>query len=157
MIFVVSVPLVRLVRGRHARLAAGSLGVGGLGLVALALQTRALPAVLLFWFVYLARGVAGSPVETLLHRNVPGRARAALLSVASLATYVGFFVGSALLGQLAERGSVGAAWGLAGIVLTVSVAVYGGLERQPKTRPNDQAHPLESSSSNGVQAAEGRV
>ena len=154
---VVSVPLVRLVRGRLARLAALSLGVGGLGLVALALQTRALPAVLLFWFVYLARGVAGSPVETLLHRNVPGRARAALLSVASLATYVGFFVGSALLGQLAERGSVGAAWGLAGIVLTVSVAVYGGLERQPKTRPNDQAHPLESSSSNGVQAAEGRV
>ncbi len=155
----VSVSLVRLVRGRYARLAAGSLGVGGLGLVALALQTRALPAVLLFWFIYLARGVAGSPLEALLHQNVPSQARAALLSVASLATYVGFFSGSVVLGQVAERGSVGAAWGVAGAVLTASVAVYGRLERQPsfKTRPTDQAHPVESGSSDGVQAIDGRA
>ncbi len=139
---VASVALVRLLGGRHARLAALSLGVGGLGLVALALQTRAFPAALLFWLVYLALGVAGSPVQTLLNERLPTHARAALLSVGSLLTYAGFFSGSVVLGQLAERVSVGAAWGLAGAVLTVSVAVYGRLERQPspKTGLNDPTY-----------------
>lgn len=137
-----SVPLARVLKGRHARVAALGQGVAGLGLIVLAWQTRAFPAVLLFWFVYLARSVAGSPAQTLLNEQVPSHARAALLSVGSLFTYVGFFAGSAVLGGVAERVGVGAAWGVAGTALVLSAAVYGRLEgqRSPENRLDDRLH-----------------
>ena len=124
-----SIPLSRLFSERYARVAALMQGLGGLTLVFLALQTRALPAALLFWLVYLTLGVSSSPRQTLLNRAVPSNARAALLSVSSLMTYVGFFLGSVVLGRLAEQMSVSAAWGLAGVVFTVSLGFYVGLER----------------------------
>ncbi len=124
-----SIPLCRLFAERYARVAALMQGLGGLTLIVLALQTRALPAVLLFWLVYLTLGVSGSPRQTLLNRAVPSDARAALLSVSSLMTYVGFFVGSVILGRLAEQVSVSAAWGVAGVVFALSLRFYVGLER----------------------------
>ena len=124
-----SIPLCRLFSERYARVAALMQGLGGLTLIFLALQTRALPAVLLFWAVYLTLGISGSPRQTLLNRTVPSDARAALLSVSSLMTYVGFFLGSVVLGRLAEQMSVSAAWGVAGVVFTVSLGFYAGLER----------------------------
>ena len=124
-----SIPLCRLFSERYAQVTALMQGLGGLTLIFLALQTRAFPAVLLFWAVYLTLGVSGSPRQTLLNRAVPGDARAALLSVSSLMTYVGFFLGSVLLGKLAEWLSVPAAWGLAGVIFTVSLGFYVGLER----------------------------
>ena len=130
-----SIPLCRLFSERYARVAALMQGLGGLALVFLALQTRALPAVLLFWLVYLTLGVSGSPRQTLLNRAVPSDARAALLSVGSLMTYVGFFLGSVVLGKLAEQLSVSAAWGVAGVVFTVSLGFYGRLERLLVDKP----------------------
>ena len=130
-----SIPLCRLFSERYARVAALMQGLGGLALVFLALQTRALPAVLLFWAVYLTLGVSGSPRQTLLNRAVPSGARAALLSVGSFMTYVGFFLGSVVLGKLAEQLSVSAAWGLAGVVFTVSLGFYGRLERLLVDKP----------------------
>ncbi len=124
-----SIPLCRLFSERYAQVAALMQGLGGLTLILLALQTRAFPAVLLFWAVYLTLGVSGSPRQTLLNRAVPGDSRAALLSVSSLMTYVGFFLGSVLLGRLAEWLSVSAAWGLAGVVFALSLGFYVGLER----------------------------
>lgn len=134
-------PLARLLGGRHARLAALAQGFAGVGLVALAWQTRALPAVLLFWLVYLARSVAGSPAQALLNEQVPESARAALLSVGSLMTYVGFFAGSAVLGRVAERGSVGAAWGVAGVALVLSGSVYGRLGQATERVARDSRPP----------------
>ena len=101
-----SIPLSRIFSERYAVVAALMQGLGGLTLVLLALQTRALPAALLFWLAYLTLGVSGSPRQTLLNRAVPADSRAALLSVSSLTTYVGFFLGSVLLGRLAEWQSV---------------------------------------------------
>ena len=124
-----SIPLSRLFAGRYAAVAAWMQGLGGLALVFLALQTRAFPAALLFWAVYLTLGVSSSPRQTLLNRAVPADARAALLSVSSLMTYVGFFLGSVVLGKVAEQWSVSAAWGLAGVIFTASLGFYGGLER----------------------------
>ncbi len=124
-----SVPLCRFLGGRYALVAALTQGLGGLAFVFLALQTRALPTTLLFWLVYLMLGLSGSPLQTLLNRAVPSGARAAILSVASLMTYVGFFAGSVLLGGIAERVSVVAAWGLAGAVLGASTVFYLRLER----------------------------
>ncbi len=125
----VAIPLCRLFAGRYARVAALMQGLGGLTLVFLALQTHALPAALLFWVVYLTLGVSGSPRQTLLNRAVPSEARAALLSVSSLMTYVGFFLGSVVLGKLAEQMSVSVAWSLAGVVFMVSLGFYVGLAR----------------------------
>ncbi len=119
-----SVPLCRFLGGRYALVATLAHGLGGLAFVFSALQTRALPAALLFWLVYLTLGLSGSPLQTLLNRAVPSGARAALLSVASLMTYVGFFAGSVILGGIAERVSVAAAWGLAAVVFTLSVGFY---------------------------------
>lgn len=124
-----SIPLCRLFSGRYAAVAALMQGLGGLTLIFLALQTRALPAALLFWLVYLTLGVSGSPRQALLNRAVSSEARAALLSVSSLMTYVGFFLGSVILGRLAEQMSVSAAWGLAGVVFMVSLGLYVRLER----------------------------
>lgn len=120
----VSIPLCHVLGGRYALVAALTQGFGGLTFIALALQTQAIPAALLFWLVYLTLGMSGSPLQTLFNRAVPSGARAVLLSVASLVTYVGFFAGSVVLGGLAERVSVAAAWGLAGAVLVASVGFY---------------------------------
>lgn len=122
-----SVPLCRFLGGRYALVAALTQGAGGVAFIVLALQTRAVPAALLFWLVYLTLGMSGSPLQTLLNRALPSGARAALLSVASLMTYVGFFAGSVVLGGIAERVSVAAAWGLAGAALTLSLGFYGRL------------------------------
>jgi MFS transporter, DHA1 family, quinolone resistance protein len=119
-----SIPLCRLLGGRYALVAALTQGLGGLSVLALAVQTQAVPATALFWLVYLIVGVSGSPLQTLLNRVVPSGERAALLSVASLVTYVGFFAGSVGLGALAEQVSVAAAWGLAGAVLLGSTGFY---------------------------------
>jgi len=120
----VSIPLCRSLKGRYALVAALTQGLGGVSVIALALQTQAVPATILFWLVYLIIGVSGSPVQTLLNRAAPSRERATLLSVASLVTYTGFFAGSVLLGGLAEWVSVGAAWGFAGVVLLASTRFY---------------------------------
>ena len=98
-----SIPLCRIFSERYAVVAALMQGLGGLTLVLLALQTRALPAALLFWAVYLTLGVSGSPRQTLLNRAVSSDSRAALLSVSSLMTYVGFFLGSVVLGGWQSR------------------------------------------------------
>lgn len=119
-----SVPLCRALGERYALVAALTQGLGGVAFIALALQTQAVPAALLFWLVYLTLGMSGSPLQTLLNRAVSSGQRAALLSVASLMTYLGFFAGSVVLGGLAERVSVAAAWGLAGAALLASVGFY---------------------------------
>ncbi len=122
-----SIPLCRFFSGRYALVTALTQGLGGAAFIALALQTRAVPTALLFWLVYLSLGMSGSSRQTLLNRAVPGGIRAALLSVASLMTYLGFFVGSVVLGGLAEQVSVAAAWGLAGVVFMLTVGFYGRL------------------------------
>ncbi len=134
----VSIPLCRFLGGRYALVAALTQVLGGAAFVALALQTRAVPAVLLFWLVYLTLGISSSPRQTLLNRAVPGGARAALLSVASLMTYLGFFAGSVALGSVAERVSVAAAWGVAGVVFALAVGFYLKLATLTHTSPQVQ-------------------
>ena len=124
-----STPLCRFLGGRYALVSALTQALGGAAFVALALQTRSVPAVLLFWLVYLTLGISSSPRQTLLNRAVSSSARAALLSVASLMTYLGFFAGSVVLGRIAEQVSVAAAWGVAGVIFTLAVRFYVRLEQ----------------------------
>ena len=47
-----------------------------------------------------------------------------MLSIASLAGYVGAMVGGVGLGYVAEQASISAAWIISGMVLVVSLSLY---------------------------------
>ncbi len=96
----------------------------GLLLVGLALQTSAAPSAILFWLVYMSQGVVLSTHRLLLNEQIPSTHRSSMLSIESLVSYVGGFVGGAGLGLIADRFSIPVAWGLAGGVLLVSWGAY---------------------------------
>jgi MFS family permease len=119
-----SIPLSRLFRKRYGLVAAVFQGLQGVSLVLLALQTATLPAAALFWLVYLNMAVKSSPSMTLLNQEVSAVQRAAMLSVASLAAYAGYFSGSIVLGYVAERVGIPLAWLVAGGATLLSLFFY---------------------------------
>jgi DHA1 family quinolone resistance protein-like MFS transporter len=121
---IVSIPLGRLFKKRYARMAAVVIGAQGVALALLAIQPLLVPAVGLFWLVYLMMGLIDSPRGTLINNEIPAERRSSMLSVFSLAVYAGAFVGNTGLGFVAERGSIGLAWFLAGTVLIASLLLY---------------------------------
>jgi MFS family permease len=139
-----SMPLSRLLKERYALVAALFQGAQGLFLLLLALQAGPLPAVLLFWLVYLNLGGVNSPQATLINQEIPAERRSTMLSVQSLAGYAGSILGSVLLGYLANRVSISAAWIVAGSILLVSLLLYlqidarqGRQDQKNKTDPNE--------------------
>jgi DHA1 family quinolone resistance protein-like MFS transporter len=119
-----SMPLSRFFRQRYGLVAALFQGLQGLLLVVLAQQTETVAAALLFWLLYFSRGTIHSPHATLFNEEVPKARRSSMLSVQSLATYVGGFLASAGLGYVAERTSISTAWTIAGVVLALSMVLY---------------------------------
>ncbi len=115
-------------------MAAVIVGAQGIALVLLAIQPLLVPAVGLFWFVYLMMGMIDSPRGTLINNEIPAARRSSMLSVFSLAVYAGAFLGNAGLGFVAEQASIGASWFVAGSVLAASLLLYlrvdGRLARQ---------------------------
>lgn len=126
-------PLSRLLRGRYALAAALFQGAQGLFLVLLLLQWTVPAATALFWLVFFSRGVANSPHMALFNREVSAERRSALLSVQSLASYLGSFAGSVTLGFIAETSSIGLAWALAGALLLASVGLYLRLDARQRS------------------------
>jgi predicted MFS family arabinose efflux permease len=53
-----------------------------------------------------------------------------MLSTQSLAFYIGSFLGSVLLGAVAESRSIAAAWIVAAVVSMVSLVLYARVARQ---------------------------
>jgi MFS family permease len=121
---VASIPLGRLFKQRYARMAAVTVGLQGIALMLLAIQPLLVPAVGLFWVVYLMMGLIDSPRGTLINNQIPAERRSSMLSVFSLAVYAGAFVGNVGLGFVAEQASIGLAWFLAGSVLAASLLLY---------------------------------
>ena len=122
-------PLSRFFNRHYALVAALSQGLGGLTLVLLALQTHPTAAAGFFWLVYASRGLINSPHAVLFNREVPAARRSAMLSVQSLAAYVGVFLGSSVLGYVAENFSIHLAWVVAGVALGASLLFYLGVGR----------------------------
>lgn len=116
--------LTRWFGGRPGGVCALFHGLRGALLVGLALQTSAAPAAILFWLVYLGQGVVVSTNSLLLNQEIPPERRSSMLSIQSLVSYAGGFIGSAGLGLVADRTSIGLAWGIAGGVLLVSCVLY---------------------------------
>lgn len=130
-----SISLSRLFRKRYGLLAATFQGLQGVSLGLLALQATPLPAAALFWLVYLTMAVTGSPSMTLLNLEVPSAQRSTMLSVASLVSYMGFFVGSVALGYVAERAGIPTAWLIAGGVTVLSLLFYLRVDARAKQTP----------------------
>jgi len=122
-------PLSRLFRKRYALVAALFQLLQGVMLVALAWQVSAVTAALFLWLTYLTRGTLNSPHAALFNAEVPPHRRSVMLSVQSLVGYFGAFLGSAVLGSLAEAVSISAAWTLAGCFVAVTVGFYLLLDR----------------------------
>ena len=118
-----SIPIARLLGKRHYLVAALGQMTQVLTLAFLALQDTALAAGGLFWLTYLTRGVASSPQEALLNEEISAAQRSTMLSAASLVNYAGIFIGSTLLGIVAERISIPVAWLVGSGVALLAVLV----------------------------------
>jgi MFS family permease len=125
---IASIPLGRLLNRRYGLLTALIQGVQGLAFVLLALQEDILSAVVFFWFIYWAIGSSNSPYTTLLNQEIPAERRSSMLSIQSLASYVGGIAGSVVLGYLANNFSISIAWIVAGVLLLVSLPLYVGID-----------------------------
>ena len=119
-----SIPVTRLLGKRYALVGAVFEGLGGGLLILLAAQGTVAGAATLFWLFYFGRSVGASPLGKVQNDEIPKERRSSMLSVASLVSYAGFFSGSAALGFIADKASIGAAWTVAGVLLAVSALLY---------------------------------
>jgi MFS family permease len=135
-------PLTRLLNKRYALVGAIFQGTWGAAIFLLALQSGVLSAVTFFWLTYMSMGVINSPHNTLLNREIPSEQRSAMLSIASLTTYIGGVLGGAALGYVAKHASINQAWAIAGMVLVVSLSLYWRIDARQsgKHLPLTEAH-----------------
>jgi DHA1 family quinolone resistance protein-like MFS transporter len=121
-------PVSKALGRRYGLVAAIFHGLRGIVLIGLALQNNLPIAVLLFWLVYMNMGAVNSPHSTLLNEQIPSEQRSSMLSIESLASYLGSAVGGILLGYIAEQHSISTAWMIAGGALVLSLFMYLKIE-----------------------------
>jgi MFS family permease len=121
---VLATPLSKLLHQQYALVAALFQGLQGVLLMVLAGQTAVIPAITLYWLVFMGMSVVSSPHAALINNEIPSERRSSMLSVQSLATYAGAILGSVALGYVAENSSIRMAWTVAGSVLLVSLLLY---------------------------------
>lgn len=121
-------PVSKALGKRYGLVAAIFHGLRGVILIGLALQSNLPIAVLLFWLVYLNMGAVNSPHSTLLNEQIPSEHRSSMLSIESLASYLGSALGGVLLGYIAEQISISTAWMISGGALVLSLFVYLKIE-----------------------------
>jgi len=121
-------PISKALGKRYGLVAAIFQGLRGIILIGLALQSNLPIAVLLFWLVYLNMGIVNSPHSTLLNEQIPSKQRSSVLSIESLASYLGSAIGGILLGYIAEQLSISTAWIISGGALVLSLFMYLKIE-----------------------------
>jgi len=117
---------------RHALVAALFQLAQGAAFVLLALAGGFVAAAALFLGTYLARAALSSPHMALYNREVTADRRSVMLSVQSLASFAGAFVGSVALGTLAEAASIATAWAVAGAAVAATSLLYLRLDREAR-------------------------
>jgi len=127
-----SIPISRRLGQRHAWVASIARGGQGVALILLATQGYIISATFGFWLFYLNMGILNSPHETMVNEEIPASRRSAMLSVQSLASYVGGFLGGILLGFISQQISINVAWFVAGALSMVSLLLYVGVARRRK-------------------------
>lgn len=121
-------PVSKALNKRYGLVAAIFQGLRGIILIGVALQSNLPIAVLLFWLVYLNMGAVNSPHSTLLNEQIPSEQRSSMLSIESLASYLGGAVGGILLGYIAKQLSISTAWIISGGALVLSLFIYLKIE-----------------------------
>jgi MFS family permease len=125
-----SIPLSKRLNQRYTFVAGLAAGLQSMTLLVMALAQQVVGFAIGFWGYYLGNGLNSSPHETLVNVEMPAERRSAMLSVQSLASYVGGLAGSILLGAISEFRSVAVAWVLAAIISMVSLLLYARVARQ---------------------------
>jgi hypothetical protein len=126
----ISIPAAKRLNHRYALLAALSRALLGVALLAMALLQTVIGFAGGFWLFYMGNALNTSPHDTLVNREIPPERRSAMLSTQSLAVYAGSFLGSILLGAIAEGQSIPAAWIVAAVISMVSLGLYARVARQ---------------------------
>lgn len=124
-----SISLSKRLRRRHGIVALFARSVQSVALLIMALAVGIIPAAGGFWLFYLSLGTLNSPHDTLVNGEIPATRRSAMLSVQSLASYLGGFVGSVAIGFIAERRSIADAWLLAALLSASSIVFYAYVAR----------------------------
>jgi len=113
----------RLLGGRRDRTAALFALAASSGMLLLALAGGRGSTAAAMMLVYGAAEGCAVPRKAMLNDHIPARARATMLSVDSLATYLGF-AGVALLGFMARSRGIPAVWVIAAGVVAATIWVY---------------------------------
>ena len=118
--------LLLLFRGRTDRLGMATQITNAFALLALAWQPSGSLwlAAGLFWLSYFARTAFSSSFLTLFNAQLSDERRSLMLSVLSVAFFLGVSLGSLVLGALSSRWSIPWAWTLTSTVLLLSLAVF---------------------------------
>ena len=109
-------------------------GLWGVLIFVLGLVTNTIPAMLVFWLVYLSMGVTNSPYQTLLNLEIPSEQRSAMLSIASLFNYLGAMGGAVITGFVADNLSIPAGWQIAGVLVVLSLILYWNIHMRSKEK-----------------------
>jgi MFS family permease len=124
----IATPVSKALGKRYGLVAAIFQGLRGIILIGLAMQSNLPLAVLLFWLVYLNMGAVNSPHSALLNEQIPSEQRSSMLSIESLASYLGSALGAVFLGYIAEQISISTAWIISGGALVLSLFAYLKIE-----------------------------
>ncbi|WP_293913633.1 MFS transporter [Deinococcus sp.] len=106
-----------------------SQGAQALALLLLAWSGSVWAAAGLLWLLYLVRTVPMSSLTALYNERIPSERRSLMLSVLSVAFFIGVTLGNLGLGVLAEQTSVRVAWTVTAGVLLLSVGLFKKLDR----------------------------
>ena len=117
-------PISRYLKKRFGLVCAIFQGAWGMAIILLAMQVNPAPAALFFWLAYMNMGILDSPHNTLLNAEIPSEQRSSMLSISSLAGYIGAMIGSVGLGYIAKQTSISTTWMISGLVLVASLALY---------------------------------
>ena len=109
-------------------------GLWGVLIFVLGLVTNTIPAMLVFWLVYLSMGVTNSPYQTMLNLEIPSEQRSAMLSIASLFNYLGAMGGAVITGFVADNLSIPAGWQIAGVLVVLSLILYWNIHMRSKEK-----------------------
>jgi len=131
---------------RYGLVAAIFHGLRGVILIGLALVGNVPLAIAFFWLVYLNMGAVNSLHSTLLNEQIPSEQRSSMLSIESLASYIGGAIGGIFLGYIAEQISISTAWVIAGGTLVLSLFLYLRIEvlqqQERKLEPDGKEIPV---------------
>jgi DHA1 family quinolone resistance protein-like MFS transporter len=143
-----SIPLSKRLNHRYALVAGLARALQSIALLGMAFLQPAIAFAGSFWVFYLGNTLNNSPHETLVNNEIPAGRRSAMLSTQSLAVYVGAFLGSTLLGTIAESSNISNAWILAAVVSMVSLVLYARVagHLSSATINHDEKAPLPESS-----------